>query len=48
MDRAKYLARQRRYNESRKGMERRERYEANHPERKRWSIIMRIKARDKR
>lgn len=45
-DREKYLERQRRYNNSIKGKERRDRYESAHPERKeRWSVIMNIKAR---
>jgi hypothetical protein len=44
--RNRYLDRQKRYNDSLKGKERRERYESKHPERKvRWSAIMLAKAR---
>jgi hypothetical protein len=47
-DREKYLARQRRYNQSVKGSRRYGKYEAKHPERRaRWSAIMEIKARDR-
>lgn len=44
-----YLARQARYNGSAKGQARNRKYEDAHPERKeRWSVIMEVKARDRR
>jgi len=43
------LAKYARYNASEKGQARRKRYEDKHPERReRWSVIMRLKAYDKR
>lgn len=47
--REQILAKYARYNASRKGKRRRERYEAAHPERStRWPVIMEVKARDRK